>query len=105
MVQKIDTMNCTPKLLFLATAHIEHEIAWTCVQGEDKKEFTWSILANLANYFTLTSVFDIHSESQYSMNNRDQWEDLGIATKSLYHEQRVEGLDADGTDDIERPID
>ena len=30
--------NCTPELLFLATAHITHEITWTYVQGEDGKE-------------------------------------------------------------------
>ena len=29
------------------------------------------------------------------MNNRDQWAELGVAKKYLYHEQHVEGLDVD----------
>ena len=54
-----------------------------------------SILANLSDYHTLTGVFDIHSEAQFSMNNRDQWAELGVAKKYPYHEQHVEDLDVD----------
>ena len=70
-------------------------IVWIYVQGKDGKEFSLSILANLSDYYSLTDVFDIHSEAQFSMNNRDQWAELGVAKKYLYHEQHVEDLDVD----------
>ena len=70
-------------------------IVWMYVQGKDGKEFSLSILANLSDYYSLTGVFDIHLEAQYSVNNRDQWAELGVAKKYLYHEQHVEDLDVD----------
>ena len=53
------------------------------MQGKDGKEFSLSIFANLCDYYSLTVVFDIHSEAQFSMNNRDQWAELGIAKISM----------------------
>ncbi len=61
--------------------------------GEDRKEFPWSIIANLSDYHTLTGVFDVHSEAQFSMNNREQWKELGIDAEYLYHEPPSEGPD------------
>ena len=70
-------------------------IVWMYVQGKDGSEFLLSILSNLSDYYSLTGAFDIHSEAQFSMNNRDQWAELGAAKKYLYHEQHVEDLDVD----------
>jgi hypothetical protein len=65
IIRKIDMINCTPEALFLALAHIEHEIAWMSIQGEDGKEISLSTLASLSDFYTLTSVSDIHSEAQF----------------------------------------
>ena len=53
-------------------------IVWMYVQGKDGSEFLLSILSNLSDYYSLTGAFDIHSEAQFSMNNRDQWAELGV---------------------------
>ena len=45
MIQKIDTINCKLEVLFLAIAHIKHEISRTYVHVEDGKHFSLSILA------------------------------------------------------------
>ncbi len=46
-------MNCKPEVLYVAIAHIEHEIALSFVQGEGWKEVPLSILTSLSIYFTL----------------------------------------------------
>ena len=86
MIQKIDLINTRLELLFLAVARIEHDITWTYIAGKDRSQFPLSILANSSDYFTLTGVSDIHSEAQFSVNNRDQWTELGLATEYFYHE-------------------
>ena len=76
-------------------AHIEHKFAWTYVEGEDGKQFPLSILAHFPDYFTLTNVPDIRLETQFSVNNRDQWAELGLAIQHLYHDQHVNGQNYD----------
>ena len=60
---------------------------WNYIAGKDGKQYPLSILANFSDYFTLTGVSDLHSEPQFSVNNRDQWAELGIATEYFYHDQ------------------
>ena len=91
MIQKIDLINTRLELLFLAVARIEHDIMWTYIAEKDGSQFPLSILANSSDYFTLTGVSDIHSEAQFSVNNRDQWAELGIATEYFYHDQYPNG--------------
>ena len=89
MIQKIDPINCKLEYLFLAIARIEHEIKWTNIVGKDGKQFPLSFLANVSDYFQLTVVSNIHPEAQFSVNNRDQWAELGIAIEYFYHDQHV----------------
>ena len=96
--QKLDPINCKLELRFLAVAYIEHALSWTYLRGKEGRQFPLSILAIFSDYATLTSVSDIHSEAQFSVNNRDQWEVLGLATKYLYHENYV----SDQSDDMEK---
>jgi hypothetical protein len=90
----VNVLNCKPEILFLALAHIEHEISLTYLQGEDGKEIPLLTIANLSEYYTLKGAFNLHSKAQFSMNNRDQWKELGIDPKYLYHEPPFEGPDA-----------
>ena len=80
IIKKLDPINCKLEFLFLAVASIKHEFMWTYFAGKDGKQYPLSILANFSDYFTLTGVSNIHSKAQFSVNNRDQWAELGIAT-------------------------
>ena len=51
-------------------------------------------IANISEYYTLMGAFDLHLKAQFSMNNRDQWKELGIDLKYLYHRLPFEGPDA-----------
>ncbi len=52
-----------------------------------------SIIADISDYYTLTGVLDVHSEAQFSINNRDQWKELGIDAEYLYYEPPFKGPD------------
>ena len=93
--QKIDPLRCTPEVLFLAVAHIEHELKRAYVQGEGGEQVPASILANCSDYFTMMNVPGIHSEVQFSVNDRDKWAELGLAIQHLYHDQHVNGQNDD----------
>jgi hypothetical protein len=93
IIQKLDIMNCKLDDFFLVVAHIEHKFSWTYVEGEGGQKFLLSIFANASDYYTLTGVSDIHSKSQFSMNNKDQWKKLGVATEYFLHESLFKDID------------
>ena len=82
IIQKIDIMITSQEFCFWCLLMSSMSV-WMYVQGKDGKEFSLSILANLSDHYSLTDVLDIHSETHFSMNNRDQWAELGIAKKSI----------------------